>query len=282
LDKYIILDVNSPPGATRTIADVKKLLINEFHKPNSKDQYMNEMIEIRQKPGESIWEIDQRFKRLKGKLKYAITDMHHRHIFVNSLLPHLKYPLRHQKIQTQEEALQAALQLEENQYLRTDPAIEELKEDLKNLTFQLNKNKGKEKREVVWCTTCRTEGHHKNECPNFAQYMEIGVPKSFPMRGPWCEICKTHGYGPYHCPMMQKYQKVPKSSYCNFCKSVRHDDKDCRTMELMREITSDTYRVQAEMMTRQSEPNFNQVPPPYNNAHQHYNTVQPQYNNAQP
>jgi hypothetical protein len=43
------------------------------------------------------------------------------------------------------EALQVALQLEENQYQRIDPAIEELKEDLKNLTFQLNQNKKKRK-----------------------------------------------------------------------------------------------------------------------------------------
>jgi hypothetical protein len=33
LDWYMSLDVNSPPGVTRTIADVKKLLINEFQKP---------------------------------------------------------------------------------------------------------------------------------------------------------------------------------------------------------------------------------------------------------
>jgi hypothetical protein len=38
---------------------------------------MNEMIEIRQKPGEFIWEIDQRFKQLKGKLKYVMTNMQH-------------------------------------------------------------------------------------------------------------------------------------------------------------------------------------------------------------
>jgi len=36
---------------------------------------MNEMIEIRKKLGESFWEIDQRFKNLKGKLKYEIPDM---------------------------------------------------------------------------------------------------------------------------------------------------------------------------------------------------------------
>jgi hypothetical protein len=135
---------------------------------------MNEMIEIKQNLGESVWEIDQKFKRLKGKLKYPITDMQHRKLFINSLLPHFKYPLRKQKFQTQDEALQESLQLEENQYKHTDPTIEELREDLNNMTFKLNQNKGKEKREVVWCTLCRTEGHHKNECPTFAQYLGAG------------------------------------------------------------------------------------------------------------
>jgi hypothetical protein len=80
-------------------------MINEFDKPRLEDQNMNEMIEIRQKLGEFVWEIDQRFKHLKGKLKYAMTDMQHRNLFVNSLLPHLKYPLRHHKFQNQAEAL---------------------------------------------------------------------------------------------------------------------------------------------------------------------------------
>jgi SMC interacting uncharacterized protein involved in chromosome segregation len=87
------LDTNSALGTTRTLEKIKKLLINEFQKLSSEDRYMNEMIEIRQKLGESIWEIDQRFKRLKGKLKYLMTNMQHRHFFVNSLLPQLKYPL---------------------------------------------------------------------------------------------------------------------------------------------------------------------------------------------
>jgi hypothetical protein len=74
-----------------------------------------------------------------------MTDMQHKNLFVNSLLPHLKYPLRQQKFQTQEEALQEALQLEENQYQQIDPAIKELKEDLKNLMLQVNQNKSKDK-----------------------------------------------------------------------------------------------------------------------------------------
>jgi hypothetical protein len=48
------LAANSPPGATRMIVDIKKLLINEFQKPSSEDQYMNEMIVIRHKPGEYV------------------------------------------------------------------------------------------------------------------------------------------------------------------------------------------------------------------------------------
>jgi hypothetical protein len=91
---YKSLDVNSPQGAPKTITEVKKLLVNEFQKPSSQDQYMNEMIEIGLKLGEYVWDIDQRFKCIKGKLKYSITDMQHSHLFVNSLLPHLKYPLK--------------------------------------------------------------------------------------------------------------------------------------------------------------------------------------------
>jgi hypothetical protein len=54
LDWYMSLNVSSPQGVPNIIADMKKLLINKFQKPSSKDQYMNEMIEIRQKPSESI------------------------------------------------------------------------------------------------------------------------------------------------------------------------------------------------------------------------------------
>jgi hypothetical protein len=87
--------------------------------------------------------------------------------------------------------------------------------------------------------------------------MEIGLENHFPIGGTWCEICKTHGHDMYHFPMMQKYKTIPKSSYCNFFKSVGHDDKDCRMMELMREITLDTYRVQVEMITGKSAHQFN-------------------------
>jgi hypothetical protein len=39
---------------------------------------MNEMIEVRQKPIIFVWDIDQKFNTLKGKLKYPIYDMQHK------------------------------------------------------------------------------------------------------------------------------------------------------------------------------------------------------------
>jgi hypothetical protein len=88
------LATNNSMGEPTTVAKVKRKLINEFWKPSLGNQFMNEMIDIKHKLGELIWEVDQNFKRLKGKLKYSITDMHHRHFFVKYLLSHLKYPLR--------------------------------------------------------------------------------------------------------------------------------------------------------------------------------------------
>jgi hypothetical protein len=61
---------------------------------------MNDMIEIKQNLGDLFWEFDKKFKILKGNLTYHIIDMKHRHLFVNSLLAHLKYPLIQQKFQT--------------------------------------------------------------------------------------------------------------------------------------------------------------------------------------
>ena len=78
---------------------------------------------------------------MKGKLKYPIPDMQHRKLFIKSLFPHFKYPLRQQKFQTQAKDLQTTLQLEENKYKHTDPAIEQLREDINNLTFKFNQNK---------------------------------------------------------------------------------------------------------------------------------------------
>jgi hypothetical protein len=73
--------------------------------------------------------------------------------------------------------------------------------------------------------------------------MEAGMKNPLPIGGLWCEICKKKGNYPDHYLMMQKYQTVPKRSYFKFCKSIGCDEKDCRTMDMMKERTSYAYRV---------------------------------------
>jgi len=112
------------------------------------------------------------------------------------------------------------------------------------LTIQLQKlAKGKEKCKEVWCVTCRMEGHHKNECPTFQQYLNTGA--LIPL-GAWCEIFKMMGHHPTTCPLMQKYQSTTRNLFCNFCKSVGHEKKDFRAFDLMRECTIDAYRAWGE------------------------------------
>jgi hypothetical protein len=89
------------------------------------------------------------------------------------------------------------------------------------------------------------EGHHKDECPTFVQYLVVGAPNPLPGGG-YCEICKKWGHHPTECPLLQKYQSTPKNLFCNFCKSVGHEEKDCRVFDLLRECTSDIYRIQEE------------------------------------
>jgi hypothetical protein len=99
--------------------------------------------------------------------------------------------------------------------------------------------------------------------------LRVGLSNSLPIGGLWCELCKTPRHDPCHCPMMQKYQTMPKSTLCNFYKSVGHEDKDFRTMELIKEGTSYAYRMLAELMTGPPAQEYNNVkhfvvPPKYN------------------
>jgi hypothetical protein len=48
------LIVNNPTGSPTNITEVNRKLINEFQKPSSEDQFMNEMIDIKQKSGELV------------------------------------------------------------------------------------------------------------------------------------------------------------------------------------------------------------------------------------
>ena len=71
-------------GQARTLLEFKVAMIVEFKKPKSESQCITELKEIKQKPNESEWEFDKKFKTLlhnnikNGSLLpcYPISDCH--------------------------------------------------------------------------------------------------------------------------------------------------------------------------------------------------------------
>ena len=70
--------------------------------------------------------------------------------------------------------------------------MDQLQKQLVNITLELQSlKKGTEVREEVWCTRCRTEGHLREQCPIFTQYLASGMPNPLPqIGGVWCELCR--------------------------------------------------------------------------------------------
>jgi hypothetical protein len=122
--------------------------------------------------------------------------------------------------------------------------VEDMKED-----------KGKDKREDIWCVRCRSEGHGKEHCPLFHEYLDSGAP--IPLKQvtlPWCEVCRNrHRRG--ECYYMQKYVHTPTNLYFMFCKFVGHDDRDCRAYDIMHERSRDIYKIESKV---QQEGNITQ------------------------
>ena len=80
--------------------------------------------------------------------------------------------------------------------------MSQVQTQLASLRIQLTKiTKGKEKREQVWCTKCRTKGHHKDECSIFVQYLATRAPDIL-LGGGYCEICNKWGHHPNECPLL--------------------------------------------------------------------------------
>jgi hypothetical protein len=56
---------------------------------------------------------------------------------------------------------------------------------------------------------------------------------------------------------MQNYVQTPTNLYCTFCKSVGHDENDCRAYELLHRISRDTNRIQGEVQQEGNTTQFN-------------------------
>jgi hypothetical protein len=108
----------------------------------------------------------------------------------------------------------------------------------------MKKDKGKDKREDIWCVRCKSEGHDKEHCPIFNEYLASGA--SSPLKQdilPWCEVCKNK-HRPSECYYMKKHVQTPTNLYCTFCKSMGNDDRDCRAYDIMHERSRDIYKIQ--------------------------------------
>lgn len=79
--------------------------MKEFKKSKSQSQCITELKEIKQKPTEFVWEFDQGFKVLLDQVSFDIASHQHQEWFIAALLPHIKFPLMQQKIESQTEAL---------------------------------------------------------------------------------------------------------------------------------------------------------------------------------
>jgi hypothetical protein len=109
---YMKLQSNMPTGKARTLVEIRKELLKEFKKPNSELQYITELKEIKQVKNKSVWDSDQRFKDLMGRLTFQIPNQQHQGWFILGLLPHIHRLLIQQKVVSQPEVLEIAMKLE--------------------------------------------------------------------------------------------------------------------------------------------------------------------------
>jgi hypothetical protein len=103
----------------------------------------------------------------------------------------------------------------------------------------MKKDKGKDKREDIWCIRCKSEDHDKENYPLFHEYLDSrALIHLKQVTLPWCGICRNK-HRPGECYYMKKYVHTPTNLYFTFYKLVGHDYRDCRAYDLMHERSRD-------------------------------------------
>jgi hypothetical protein len=101
-----------------------------------------------------VWEFDQIFKTLTGHLSFQIPNEQNKEWFIFALLPHIIFTLMQQKITSQAEALEIAMKLESTPMGESSSGMSQILSQLTSLSLQvedMKKDKGKDKREDIWC-----------------------------------------------------------------------------------------------------------------------------------
>ena len=55
--------------------EIRRGIFEELKKVKSKAQYITELKEIKQFPNETIWDFDQRFKKLMARVSFQMSDV---------------------------------------------------------------------------------------------------------------------------------------------------------------------------------------------------------------
>jgi hypothetical protein len=193
-------------------------------------------------------------------LNFKIPDEKNKEWFIAAILPHIRFPLMQQKIASQKKALEIAMKLKSTPMGESCSGMSQILSQLTSLSLQvedMKKDKGKEKREDIWCVICRSKGHDKENCPLFHEYLASGA--LIPLKQvnlPWFEVCRNR-HRPGECCYMQKYVQTPTNLYYTFCKCVGHDDRDCRDFDLVHEISRDIYKIQGEVHQEGNNAQYN-------------------------
>jgi hypothetical protein len=107
------------------------------------------------------------------------------------LLPHIEVILTQQKVMTQTEVVEITLCLEATPGgAETSTGLVQVQSQLDNLKMQLQDIVNtKVEHECVWCTTCHTEWHCRDECHVLLNYVAMCAPSPFPTgQTKWCKI----------------------------------------------------------------------------------------------
>ena len=89
LDWFMKLCVTLTRTMKNTLDDIISMMVSKFRKPKYESLCINEIKEIKQALGESVWDFDQRFKTLMAKVIFQMSDVQHKEWFTAMLLPHI-------------------------------------------------------------------------------------------------------------------------------------------------------------------------------------------------
>jgi hypothetical protein len=107
-------------------------------------------------------------------LSFQIPDEQNKEWFISSLLPHIRVPLMQQKVASQDKALEITMKLESTPMGESNSGMSQILSQLTSLSLQvedMKKDKGKYKRDEIWCIRCKSEGHNKENYPIFHEYL---------------------------------------------------------------------------------------------------------------